>query len=205
MFGSVRMFGTLVAAAVVLTMVTAGCGEQESLEEREAQALEDARSHLNTQIQPNGRPLDDGLVEFLIPAAAYGFVLAPFLRADLTEEQLVILDMAGFALGGTLPHPAQINRALLRAGGPTEHFTPAQAELAVKLRDPESNGFVFRALTEPVILRLSREIRGPLMSYYQREFDVFQEGRPAESFLEAIIDGTVPDGFNELPGFEDRP
>ena len=205
MFGSVRMFGTLVAAAVVLTMVTAGCGEQESLEEREAQALEDARSHLNTQIQPNGRPLDDGLVEFLIPAAAYGFVLAPFLRADLTEEQLVILDMAGFALGGTLPHPAQINRALLRAGGPTEDFTPAQAELAVKLRDPESNGFVFRALTEPAILRLSQEIRGPLMSYYQREFDVFQEGRPAESFLEAIIDGTVPDGFNELPGFEDRP
>lgn len=205
MFGSVRMFGTLVAAAVVLTMVTAGCGEQESLEEREAQALEDARSHLNTQIQPNGRPLDDGLVEFLIPAAAYGFVLAPFLRADLTEEQLVILDMAGFALGGTLPHPAQINRALLRAGGPTEDFTPAQAALAVKLRDPESNGFVFRALTEPVILRLSQEIRGPLMSYYQREFDVFQEGRPAESFLEAIIDGTVPDGFNELPGFEDRP
>ena len=205
MFGSVRMFGTLVAAAVVLTMVTAGCGEQESLEEREAQALEDARSHLNTQIQPNGRPLDDGLVEFLIPAAAYGFLLAPFLRADLTEEQLVILDMAGFALGGTLPHPAQINRALLRAGGPTEHFTPAQAALAVKLRDPESNGFVFRALTEPAILRLSQEIRGPLMSYYQREFDVFQEGRPAESFLEAIIDGTVPDGFNELPGFEDRP
>lgn len=205
MFGSVRMFGALVAAAVVLTMVTAGCGEQESLEEREAQALEDARSHLNTQIQPNGRPLDDGLVEFLIPAAAYGFLLAPFLRADLTEEQLVILDMAGFALGGTLPHPAQINRALLRAGGPTEDFTPAQAALAVKLRDPESNGFVFRALTEPVILRLSQEIRGPLMSYYQREFDVFQEGRPAESFLEAIIDGTVPDGFNELPGFEDRP
>ena len=205
MFGSVRMFGTLVAAAVVLTMVTAGCGEQESLEEREAQALEDARSHLNTQIQPNGRPLDDGLVEFLIPAAAYGFLLAPFLRADLTEEQLVILDMAGFALGGTLPHPAQINRALLRAGGPTEDFTPAQAALAVKLRDPESNGFVFRALTEPVILRLSQEIRGPLMSYYQREFDIFQEGRPAESFLEAIIDGTVPDGFNELPGFEDRP
>ena len=73
------------------------------------------------------------------------------------------------------------------------------------MRDPESNGFVFRTLTEPVILRLSQEIRGPLMSYYQREFDVFQEGRPAESFLEAIIDGTVPDGFNELPGFEDRP
>ena len=205
MFGSVRMFGTLVAAAVVLTMFAAGCGEQESLEEREAQALEDARSHLNTQIQPNGRPLDDRLVEFLIPAAAYGFVLAPFLRADFTEEELVILDMAGFALGGTLPHPAQINRALLRAGGPTEHFTPAQAALAVKLRDPESNGFVFRALTEPVIWRLSQEIRGPLMSFYQREFDVFQEGRSAESFLEAIIDGTAPDGFNELPGFEDKP
>ena len=205
MFGSVRMFGTLVAAAVVLTMLAAGCGEQESLEEREAQALEDARSHLNTQIQPNGRPLDDGLVEFLIPAAAYGFLLAPFLRADLTEEQLVILDMAGFALGGTLPHPAQINRALLRAGGPTEDFTPAQAALAVKLRDPESNGFVFRALTEPAILRLSQEIRGPLMSYYQREFDVFQKGRPSESFLEAIIDGTLPVGLHELPGFEDRP
>ncbi|MCH7736186.1 MAG: hypothetical protein IH872_02175 [Chloroflexi bacterium] len=131
--------------------------------------------------------------------------MAPFLRADLTEEELVILDMAGFALGGTLPHPAQINRALLRAGGPTEQFTSAQAELAAKLRDPESNEFVFRALTEPVIRRLSQQIGGPLMSYYQREFDGFQEGRPTESFLEAIIDGTAPDGFNELPGFEDRP
>ena len=89
MFGSVRMFGALVAAAVVLTMFAAGCGEQESLEEREAQALEDARSHLNTQVLPSGRPLDDRLVEFLIPAAAYGFVLAPFLRARFTGEYFV--------------------------------------------------------------------------------------------------------------------
>ena len=54
-------------------------------------------------------------------------------------------------------------------------------------------------------MRLSQEIRGPLMSYYQREFDVFQKGRPSESFLEAIIDGTLPVGLHELPGFEDRP
>ena len=205
MYGRVRAFGALVATAVVLTILAAGCGEQESLDEREVQALEDARSHLNTQILPSGQPLDDGLVEFLIPAAAYGFVLAPFLRADLTEDELVSLDMAGFALGGTLPHPAQINRALLHAGGPTEHFTPAQAELAAKLRDPESNEFVFRALTEPAIRRLSQEIVGTVTSFFQREFDIFQEGRPAESLLEAIIDGTAPVGFTELPGFEDRP
>jgi len=186
-------------------MLAAGCGEQESLDDREAQALEDARSHLNTQILPSGQPLDDGLVESLILEAAYGFVLAPFLRADMTEEELVSLDMAGFALGGTLPHPAQINRALLRAGGPTELFTPAQVELAERLRDPESNAFVFRALTEPAIRRLSQEIVGTVTSYYQREFGIFQEGRPAESLLEAIIDGTAPDGFTELPGFEGRP
>ena len=205
MYGRVRALGALVATGVVLTMLAAGCGEQESLEEREAQALEDAQSHLNTQILPSGQPLDDGLVESLILEAAYGFVLAPFLRADMTEEELVSLDMAGFALGGTLPHPAQINRALLRAGGPTELLTPAQVELAERLRDPESNAFVFRALTEPAIRRLSQEIVGTVTSYYQREFGIFQEGRPAESLLEAIIDGTALDGFTELPGFEGRP
>ena len=84
-----------------------------------------------------------------------------------------------------------------------ERFTPSQLALAAKLRDPESNDFVFRALVESRVAGTSPLFQEAYGRYIQRQFDIFQVERPGESFLEAIIEGTAPDGFNELPGFED--
>ena len=63
---------------------------------------------------------------------------------------------------------------------------------------------MFRALTEFVTVRLGEFYGGAMMSSLQREFLIFQAGRPGEPFLDAIVAGIAPDGFSGLPGFEDR-
>ena len=123
-------------------------------QERATQTLEEARRVLRTVKGSNGYHLSEGVQDYLLPSAAYGFLLAPFLRPELSAEELDSLTMAEFLATGTgpfgVPIPRKIAEALFEAttANPAT-LTGPQAELARVLLRPESNELVFQMATAP--------------------------------------------------------
>ena len=160
------------------------------LQDRAAQALKEARRSLNTVKWSDGIYLSEGVQDYLLPSAAYGFQLAPFLRPELSAKELDNLSMAQFLGQGlqSLPTVSQIAEALFQAAtaGP-KPLTKPQADLARGLLRPESNELVFQMATAPGLAQMG-PVFGPMMqSYREKEFARFQVEHPHESFLQALV------------------
>lgn len=137
---------------------------------------------------------------YLTTSAVYGFLLAPFLRPELSTQDIDGLTLAQFLPRGlqSIPTPKQINEALVRAGrADPRTLTKPQAELAQALRRPESNELVFQIAILPGSAQCWGQFRDEGRQFLEGEFGKFQSQNPRGSFLEAVAAGLDP--FNSMP------
>jgi hypothetical protein len=201
---------SLKALGVIVGMLALalGCGAAATtpqLEGRATQAFKEFRWWFDAQKMPTGMPLSSLWHDDHAARAVYGYVMAPFLRPELSAREIEGLTMAQFLPQGfeSVPTVEQLKQALFRAAtADPRTLTKAQAELAGVLKRPESNELVFHIAKADILkhcdeqgrcFREGSEYLGRgFYNMYAGEFGKFQSQNPKESLLQAIADGRVP-------------
>ena len=147
-----------------------------------------------------GGLVSDALFNFTNAPAQSGFRLSPFLRPELSADELGKQQLGDFLRGG-LPSLEDIaggvRNAAMEPTGFTNPFAQARARF---LQRPEQNPLAFATAFQPFLAQGAGQFQDDFSQFLSQQFNRFQQERPGASFLKALGAGALP-GFRGFGGF----
>ena len=140
-----------------------------------------------SRLQP-GSQLNRSLFNFLGAPAQAGFRLSPFLRSNVTPENLGSFQLADF-VGGGLPSQEEIVHAFRQASGDPAGMQGTKRVRAMLLQDPEMQEEMFETAFQPWLARSGPGFRNELSRFLGQQFNAFRQANPGLNFLQELGQG----------------